>query len=180
MDLIEEIGKLTIFHIFIPLILGAIAIHKINKMRKRKRVKNQEIPVKPTIQQPSMIEPVSPEGLKINTTPEPLPEQQPPSKPEPPILYAPEEGTILWNRVLMVLAVIILFIFSIGFVWGVYNDKFKTSSNIDIPSCPNIEIPECPVCPELKCAPPVPCPPCNVSVGSPIVNVYYNLTNSSI
>lgn len=183
MSLIEEIGQLNILYIIIPSILIAIAVHKLRKAQKQP--KKQEIPVTPPVQS-DMIEPVAMSDLKVDTTPKPpmTQVQTPPATPtklEPPqIFYLPEGGgDIAWNRVFIVSVVIALFIFLLIFGWGVYTDKFKSSSNVET-NYPDIEIPECvpPEIPDCICNP-APCI-CNTTVEAPIVNVYYNLTNSTV
>jgi len=94
-----------------------------------------------------------------------------------------DERSFPWERFLLMGVLGILFFGLLVFTWGVYNDKFRSRSDVQCPSIPDCvcnctPIPDC-VCnfPEIPSCPP--CPSCpNVSV-SPIINVYVNQTNST-
>lgn len=91
----------------------------------------------------------------------------------------PEEMVFITNILIIAIA-IALIIASLGFTWGIMNDKFKATSNI---TCSDLECPSC----NLTCEP---CPDCVCETSCPNMTVkpivyernftyYYNYTNST-
>lgn len=170
MGLAEEIGKLSILYFVIPLVIFVIWYLKKRYFKKKKK----RIGVEPE---------------KEKKMYEPHIEVMRPERKEMP-RFEPSREVVMetdWKAVAIFIGVIALVVTAIGFVWGVANNKFASSSSV---SCPDIDIPSCncPVCicpnTTLSCSPCV-CPNVssvcicpNVTVNQ-ITNIY-NQTNSTI